>query len=492
MRSTRIAALLALSANVAFAQGTPSTPATTTLTLDQAIQTALRNNPQYLTTSNTVRTQEAAVHSAYGGLLPSSSLNFGSSYRQGGSINVQGIQLAASGDQLQSNYSLGLNYNLSGASIFAPKQAKSNLAAATANVTGAAETLRSTVTQQYITTLGFAASAAVADSLVQTAQAQLDLANAKMAVGAGTILDVRTAEVAVGQAKVNALTGHNNAEVSKLTLFQYMGVPATPGVQLTTTFAVQPLGFALDSLLKLAHRVNPQLNASRSTAKAASMGVKMARTAYLPSLYMSTGWSGYAYQYTDAAFPVAQAQGQFAQGLASCQSSDSLRTRVGLPSLNCAQRFTFTPEMETAIRNGNTAFPFNFTRQPLTLSAGLQIPVFNGFQREQQVEQAEVSRDNADFAVRAQELQLTTSVTQAFLSVTTDLQTVAQQEQNAQKAAEELTFAQEKYKVGTATFLDVTTARGTYAQALSDRVNAIYTYHKDFAALESAVGRPLR
>ena len=57
MRFTRIAALLALSANVALAQGTPSTSATSTLTLDQAIQTALRNNPQYLTTSNTVRTE---------------------------------------------------------------------------------------------------------------------------------------------------------------------------------------------------------------------------------------------------------------------------------------------------------------------------------------------------------------------------------------------------------------------------------------------------
>src|SRR6185503_20117176 len=335
MRFTRIAALLALSANVAFAQGTPSTSATSSLTLDQAIQTALRNNPQYLTTSNTVRTADAAVHSAYGGLLPTSNLNFSSAYRQGGSINVQGIQLAASGDQLQSSYNLGLNYNLSGASIFAPKQARSNLAAAQANVTGAAETLRSAVTQQYIATLAAAASAAVDDSLVQTAQAQLDLANAKMAVGAGTILDVRTAEVAVGNAKVLALTSHNTAEVAKLTLFQDMGVPEQPGVQLTTTFAVQPLSFTLDSLLKLARRVNPQLAASRSTANAANMGVKMARTQYLPSLFMQTGWSGYAYQYTNSAFPVAQTQNQFAQGLSSCLASDSIRTRVGLSGLNC-------------------------------------------------------------------------------------------------------------------------------------------------------------
>ena len=66
------------------------------------------------------------------------------------------------------------------------------------------------------------------------------------------------------------------------------------------------------------------------------------------------------------------------------------------------------------------------------------------------------------------------------------------QEQNATKAKEELAYAEERYKVGLATFLDVTTSRGTYEQALIDRVNAVYDYHKAFAALENAVGRPLR
>ena len=49
-------------------------------------------------------------------------------------------------------------------------------------------------------------------------------------VGAGTIIDVRAAEVGLGQAKVNALTAHNAARVAKLRLFQVMGVPADPVV----------------------------------------------------------------------------------------------------------------------------------------------------------------------------------------------------------------------------------------------------------------------
>jgi outer membrane protein TolC len=74
----------------------------------------------------------------------------------------------------------------------------------------------------------------------------------------------------------------------------------------------------------------------------------------------------------------------------------------------------------------------------------------------------------------------------------TAYRTVALQEQNATKAREELSFADERYRVGAATFLDVITSRGTFAQAQIDRVNAVYDYHRAFAALEAAVGRPLR
>ena len=48
------------------------------------------------------------------------------------------------------------------------------------------------------------------------------------------------------------------------------------------------------------------------------------------------------------------------------------------------------------------------------------------------------------------------------------------------------------FRVGAKTFLDVTSARGTFEKAQIDRVNSIYEYHKAFAALENAVGRPLR
>jgi outer membrane protein len=155
--------------------------------------------------------------------------------------------------------------------------------------------------------------------------------------------------------------------------------------------------------------------------------------------------------------------------------------------------YVLTPQAEQAIRdqNGN-AFPFKFTRQPMSVFAQLSIPVFDNFNREERLEQAQVNRDNARYATRARELQLTADVTQSYLNLVTAARTVELQEVNAQKAREELAYAEERYRVGAATFLDVTTSRGTFEQAQVDRVDAIYNYHRAFAALESAVGRPLR
>jgi len=179
--------------------------------------------------------------------------------------------------------------------------------------------------------------------------------------------------------------------------------------------------------------------------------------------------------------------------LQNCLTVDSIRTAVNMSSLNCNNgQFALSPDQANAIRQRNSQFPFKFQRAPLSFYAQLSIPIFDNYSREQRVEQAQVDRDNARLNVRSRELQMTSDVTQGYLNLATAARTVEMQEVNAQKAAEELTYAQERYRVGATTFLDVTTSVGTYVQAQTDRINAIYDYHKAFAALEQAVGRPLR
>ena len=489
MRILVLAALAILPA-VSSAQNAMPSPGAP-LTLDEAISVARRNNPAFLQTSNNRRTADAAIRSARGALLPSADANFGSRYQQGGQQVFNGLSFASSSDAIQSNYGLNLNYRVNRATFVNPKAAVADRDAVDADIAGSSEQLRAGVTQQYLSVLQAQAQSALQDTLVKTAETQLELAQAKVAVGSGTSLDIRRAEVALGQQQVARLTARNNVEIEKLRLFQQMGVPQPENVVLTTDFPIAPPTFELAPLLDMARSQNPAIVALRSRERAASLNVKVAQAAYTPTLSLSTGWGGNSYQYTDADFLVNQARAGVLGQQASCWQADSIRTRVGLPGANCGA-IQFTDAQADAIRSKNSQFPFKFQRSPLALSAQLSIPIFDNFNREERVQQAAVNREDAVFNVKAKDLALTADVTQAFLTLRTAAQTVALQEINASKAKEELAFAEERYKVGASTFLDVVTSRGSYEQALIDRVNAVYLYHKAFAALENAVGRPLR
>jgi outer membrane protein len=491
-----VAAALALPI-AARAQGIGRAATTTlpasTLSLDEAIALARHNNPAFLSQANNRRTADAAVRSARGAFLPSADASFGARYQQGGQQVFNGLSFNNSSATMQSSYAFNLNYSVNSATFVAPRAAVANRDAVEADITGSSEQLRAAVTQQYLSVLQAQARSSLQDTLVNTARTQLDLARAKVAVGSGTVLDIRRAEVALGQTQVALLTARNTVEVEKLRLFQQMGVAQPAGTVLVTEFRVDPPPFQLDSLLDLARRQNPAIVALRSRERAAELNTSVARAAYTPTLSMSTGWGGNSYQYADGDYLVNQARGSMLVSQIQCIQQDSIRLRVGLASNDCGgTRYQFTDAQAQAIRTQNSQFPFKFQRSPLALSAQLSLPVFDRFNREERLQRAQADREDAMYNVRAKDLALTADVTQAYLTLTTGAQTVALQEQNAAKAKEELMYAEERYKVGAATFLDVTTSRGTYEQALIDRVNAVYDYHKAFAALENAVGRPLR
>ncbi len=487
IRFALLAVAFALLAHTAQAQSDA------TLTLDEAISLARRNNPTYLQTANARRSADLQVRTAYASLLPSVNASMSGRYQRAGEQFVQGIQLQSPSDVMQSSYFVGASYSINSAVLFAPRLVSANRDAAIAEVSGSAESLRAGVTQQYLTVIQARERAALQDTLLLTTRGQLDLVRARHSVGAATILEVRTAEVALGRSEVAVLQAHNTAEVEMLRLFEQMGVAQPANVQLTTRFPIAPVTFHQDSLLALAQARNPGLIAVRSRERAAELGVRAEQGRYAPTLTLQTGWGGNSSVFTNDEFAVLGARQSRQLGFAQCSTMDSLRTGAGLPGLNCAATFPpFTQADEDALRASTANFPSRFDKAPLSFNAFLSLPLFDNLNREQRVQESMIQRDNARFSVRATELRLRADVTQAYLNLQTAIRTVALQETNAIAAREQLTFAEERYRVGAATFLEVTTSRGDFEQAQVDRLTAIYDYHSSFAALERAVGRPLR
>lgn len=465
------------------------------LTVDRAVDLAQRNNPDYLDAVTKRRTASAAVRSAYGALMPQLNATLGGQYQQGGQQIVQGSALGASSDILQSQYAIGLSYQLNTGLFAAPRQQRAAAEATESDIAGAREALRATVRQQYLSALQSAARARLQDSLVANAQTQLDLAKARASVGSGTGLDVQRAEVALGQQEVQRLQAQNQFEIDRVRLFQQMGLSYDASVKLVDTFAadanmnVPPLA----EVLRLAHTSNPTVNALRARETVARIGVGRQRAEYFPSLTVSTGIGGFTYQYKDPNFLVNQANASLESERLSCVLLQEVRAAARLPNaLAACSSLLLTPEQAASIRAANDKFPFNFSKSPRSISAQFSLPLFEGFARDQRRQEAEVQREDARYARRSRELAVEADVTAAYLTLQTAQRTVALQTQNSAKARQELGFVQDQYAVGVSTFVDLTTARATYAQAENDRISALYDAYKAFVALENAVGHSLR
>jgi outer membrane protein len=463
------------------------------LTIEQAIDLARRNNPELQQTANNRIGARAAVRSAYGALLPSADASLTALRQQGGQQIFSGAALGASSDVNQSNYQIGLNYRINSATLITPSLQRANRDAVEADITGATENLRSNVSQQYLQALQAEANADLQDSLVVASQQELILAQAREIVGSGTQLDVQRAEVSLGLQKVQALKARNQVEIEKLRLFQLMGVSQPANVKLVSQFTVAPVTLNLQDLIASARTQNPVVLALRARQHVADLNVRREKGEYSPTLSLSTGIGGYTYGFANSDFPVLQAQSELEASRTSCIRTEEVRAALNLSNqLAECNAMAFTDAQAQAIRSNNSKFPFNFTKSPRSISATLSLPLFDGFAREQRLQEAMANRSDARYGVRARELALTADVTAAYLTLQTAEKTVELQEQNSAKAKQELKLVQDRYRIGATTFVDLTEARATYERAESDRITAVYDYHKAFAALESAVGHPLR
>ncbi len=471
----------------------PSVPQT--LGLDEAVQLAERSNPAYRQVANDRGAAVWDVRNAYSELfMPSLTASGGFNYRGAGSQTFLAQEFNQESGTIGSSYSLGLSWQLSGATLTQPGLAKAQLRATDATIDGARNNLRAGITQQYLAVLQAEEQVGLARSQLTRNEEFLRLAEARYQVGQATLLDVRQAQVARGQAEVGLLEADQRVIVEKLRLFQQMGVPAPDDptvVTLTDTFpVVQPM-WDLRELLQASEADNPDVNALRAQAAAARSSAKASKSQWLPTLSFSAGWSGFTQQFTNSDFLIQNARTGALASQAECQFTNQSWLNPGEAPLDC-DRLQLTPADEQAIRDGNDVFPFSFTRQPFSASVVLSLPLFTQFGRPARIAQASQLADDAQQQVEARRLQVRTDVSEAFYGLRASYQAVGIQETNRQAAQEQLRLATERYRVGSGTFFELLDAQLAEQRAQADYINAIYAYHRAIATLEAAVGRPLR
>lgn len=501
----QLSALLALAliaaAPLAAQDTTQAAPITATLTLAEALQQARANSPQYRQTLNNASAAKWGVRSAYSNLfLPQADASLGFGYTGAGSSTFGGTQFNQRSPSLNSNYGINLSWRFDGQTFTAPAQAKANQRAVEEDISGAGVQLKSDITSQYLRTLQAVAQVQVAEEQVKRNDDFLRLAQARYQVGQATLLDVRQAEVTKGNSEVGLLNAQQAASKAKLELFRQIGIePPAPvdQIALTDSFPVVQPEYDLAALQQTAEAQNPTLRSLRAQRSAAGAAVTAAKSQYLPSISVGAGWSGFSQEFTNEQLLLDQSLSSAKAGYSSCLENNQIRTSAGLGTIDCLQAnglqdpSTLDPAVVTSIHTQNNVFPFSYSSEPFSANLRISLPIFTGFSRELQVAQAREREQDADEQVRASRLLVRTNVESRWLEVQTAYKTIAVQSAARDAAREQLRLAQDRYRLGSGTALELSDAQNAVQRAEGDYVNAIYGYHIAAAQLEAAVGRPL-
>jgi outer membrane protein len=475
-----------------------------TLSLADALREARAHSPAYRQTLNNASPARWGVKNAYGSLLPTVSASSDLGYTGSGRSNFGGGLTLPTSPFLTSGYSVGLDWELSGRRLTAPAQQKALQRATDEDISGAGIALTSEISTQYLNTLQAVAQVQVATQQVKRNEDFLALARARYQVGEATLLDVRQAEVTKGTSDVALLRAVQAENEAKIDLLRRMGVePPVPIEQivLSDSFPVSPPQFKLDSLLALADQHNPTLRSLQARGHAADLEVRSAKTDFLPTLSVRAGWSGFTQQFTNEDLLLQQTLGDAQARASDCTFDNSVKTALSLggEDPNCYANnglvdggAALLPPVQQQVLSQNSLFPFHYTGQPFGASLTLSLPIFTGFGRSLRLSQARAQQDDADEDVRAQRLAVRSDVHARYLALRTSFQAIAVQASSREAARDQLRLAQERYRVGAGSALEVSDAQNAVQMAEGDYINAVYDYHKAIAALEAAVGRSLR
>lgn len=468
------------------------------LTLDDAVVIAERNNPSFLQSRNDAEVADWDVRQAWGQLMPSASASGsvgwqGTGDQQFGSITLGDLGFGGQPSTYSSSYNLSLNYSLSLGALLAPSRAKAQRGATQAGIETARAGLVQRVTRAYLEVLRQQEAVLLAEQQLENSRFNLRLAQGRLEVGEATPIDVGQAEVQVGRSEVAVLQAQNSLETGRMRLLQQLGVSVNQGTSLTTSFTLSEPRWDLEDLYTRALNANPSLTNTRMSHEAADIGVSQARSDYFPSLSITTGWSGFAQEASSVDGRIAQQQAQVAGAVQACVERNEVYRRLQdpLPLQDCG-RFAFTDEDRRRILDQNDVFPFNFTQSPPRVSLGISIPVFQGFSRQRNLEAARVQREDLAQQMREQELGLRADLSVALANVRTAYQSALLEERNRDLADQQLRLARERYQLGAITFVELVDAQTVLAQADRDRIAAVYAYHDLVTDLEALVGASLR
>ena len=291
--SILLGTLLTLLAGTALAAGTatPAAPAPIDLTLDQAVQLALTNNPSGKIAVFEFEAAKGALTAARSYRWPTIS-----------GTHRDSRTLAAPTEREPSptttdNYSNSVSFSWilwSGNKIESQiSQAKLSLDSSQWGIAAARQQLKYNATDAYFKFMAARDAVKLAQESVARLERYLQDVKLQFDVGVVAKVDVLRSEVELAKAKQTLIEAQNLYDLTMANLNNLMGLPLTTELKVKGDLSYAKFEQDLAICVDLALRQRPEIFQYTDAAKSAQEGITVAKAGYLPSISATytNGWS---------------------------------------------------------------------------------------------------------------------------------------------------------------------------------------------------------
>jgi len=408
-----------------------------TLSLDQAVEIAVRYNPQVASAQEGVLVADAQLTQAASLLLPRVNVVT----QRVTPVDLPPFSFQSRESTWETNFSFSQP-------LYTAGSLKAGLRAADSFRRGAEGTYRRTreqisfaVRSQYYGVLTTEEGVNVAQQVVDSAVETLRVARLRYEAGVAPQFDVLSAEARVARVEQALIAARVNRDIAWASLSTVLGVPIPAGTQLTTPRPVTVQEADPEALRLEALANRPDLAAAEGTAAAARAQVAVAKAGKQPTI--------------------------------SAAASYTL-----LPSTTVSGDLFGRPGEDIVVSQSSGI---------IALVASWSL--FNGGQVYGQIAQAEAQLRQAQDAVTGLKQQIELDVRSAYLSVEAAKAQVAAAQKEAAQAQEAQRIATIRYQEGVGTSVEILSAEADLEGAKNRYNEAIFGLNLAIAQLDLAAGR---
>lgn len=410
-----------------------SSPDTLYLTLDQAIDYALINNPEIEQLSLEFEKSKTQTNQALSGFYPSITASGGYAYITDiPVIDFEGMPVSLGQSK---NYTLSLSLQqvlFSWGKIYnAYKIADIGKKIAELTLIRKKQEVRYSVTDAFYGLLVLEKMVAIArESLLQLERHEAAVTT-RYKAGLAPQFDLLRAQVQVSNLKPQLIESENGLRLAKEGFKMLLGMPLEEEFTILGQLDITKDVFDLDTLIHTALEQRIELKSLKGVEEIAKLNQKIIRRTNLPTI---VGGATY-----------------------------------------------------------NRTMPFGFAGDEwgsnITFNLGFQWPLFTGFNTLAQSKQASLEVREAQLAYKNLEKAITLEVKQGYLNFLAAYEAVTTAQDNVGQAEKAFVIIETRYKNGLATNLEYMDAQLASMQAKANYLSALHVYHTSRAEIYNAIGK---